>query len=165
MVKQTRVTLDEKLAQTGGVCKWCMEMNCWTHGQIEKPDPAEKAKTKKTWTQKTPGITKASTEKYQRVGLDQKLAETGGVCKWCMQGACWTHGQIERPPPKKNNNFQKGGGGMNFQKGGGGMKFQQGGGGMKILQGGGMNMLQGGQPNRTQMIMAAQQLLAAAAKM
>ena len=38
------------------------------------------------------------------------MGKEGRSCKWCEQGACWTHGQIERDPeyvskkgPKKSN--------------------------------------------------------------
>eukprot|EP00930_Biecheleria_cincta_P000001 TRINITY_DN0_c0_g1_i1.p2 TRINITY_DN0_c0_g1~~TRINITY_DN0_c0_g1_i1.p2 ORF type:complete len:185 (-),score=38.11 TRINITY_DN0_c0_g1_i1:185-739(-) len=133
--KNTRKTLEEAIAQGTGVCKWCMEGKCWTHGQIQKPEkPA-----KKQWQGTIPVIKKTKQDNPNRKTLDEKIAETGGVCKWCMEGACWSHGQVEKPPPKPEKKWagNKWGGGAG---GGGGMA----------------------NPGKAQMIAMAQQLMAAA---
>jgi len=111
------------------VCKWCEQGECWSHGQIEKPErkerkgkkgdvdgdvcsvhgksrkaeyliddgeggmccaPGDECKSKESGTARKP-------ERKRRGKADD------AACKWCEQGECWSHGQIEKPESKRHS--------------------------------------------------------------
>merc|ERR1712129_436315 len=96
---------------SGDACKWCSDGECWTHGQIEKPEKSEK----KASTKKSQGSSKGSGKRSkgnqgagggvnmgQLAGLLKMLGGGGGggrkgkgkgkgACKWCQMGSCWSH--------------------------------------------------------------------------
>merc|ERR1711865_121966 len=99
-------TLDEKMAESGDACKWCAEGECWTHGQIEKPEKPEKKASNKKGSSKGSGKRSKGNQGVnmgQLAGLLQMLGGGGGgkggrkskgkgkgACKWCQMGSCWS---------------------------------------------------------------------------
>jgi len=114
--------------KTAKECKWCEQGECWSHGQIEKPGKTDvdgdvcsaHGKTRKAEYLIDDGSggmccapgdeckeakgTPAGKPERKRRGKNVDAEE----CKWCEQGECWTHGQIEKPEQKKTNKGGKG---------------------------------------------------------
>lgn len=107
-------------------CKWCEMGECWNSGQIAKPadSPKPKKSVKKTLPVVVKGkgkgkivkgkgkgkVVKAVKGKGNSRNAPRPKAEAGrrdrpakkaraaGLeCKWCDEGECWDHGQIEKP--------------------------------------------------------------------
>jgi len=159
----------DKAEASAGGCKWCEQGECWSHGQIEKPEKKKGGRAGRTvdvdgdvcsthgksrkaeyliddgaggmccapgdeCKDKKDGAPRKGRQGKKDVGGDEcsvhgktRKAEfliddgAGGMCcapgdeckekgeggasegcKWCEQGECWTHGQIEKPD-KKNH--------------------------------------------------------------
>jgi len=121
-------------------CKWCEQGECWSHGQIEKPEgkkernqkgksPKEARKRDRPEIDGDTCSAHGKTRKSEfliddgeggmccQPGDECKTKESGAAakperkprgkkaggdgCKWCDQGECWSHGQIEKPAGSK----------------------------------------------------------------
>merc|ERR1712003_372565 len=87
-------------------CKWCEKGECWTSGQIEKPEKKGDSKPKVkigTFGKVQNNKLKQKSIAKKSKGKERKEGECKPDCKWCEKGECWTSGQIEKPEKKADS--------------------------------------------------------------
>mmetsp|Transcript_35585 Transcript_35585/g.62871 ORF Transcript_35585/g.62871 Transcript_35585/m.62871 type:complete len:173 (-) Transcript_35585:75-593(-) len=97
----------KKLLQPAGLIKSVEKKSKYVAVTFANAKQAEKAMAELDMTT-IPGqerYVKLKTEKPKKTGVGRKQKEK--ACKWCEQGECWTHGQIEMPPEEKAKSKKK----------------------------------------------------------